>query len=299
MANCSKSKFWHVPVMVEEVLNFLKCKPEGCYIDGTIGGGGHADVILKASAPSGRLFGIDKDSDAISQAQERLAEFGDRVTIVQGAFSKIHELIKISCADGILLDLGVSSYQLDSSSRGFGFREEGILDMRMDSSAIVSAADIIKEFDEQKLANIIFEYGEERYSRQIARAIVKKRQISPILTTHDLAAVVLSSMPAYARKGKIHPATRTFQALRIFINDELGELHRFLDAAPKILCSGARLLIISYHSLEDRIVKRAFKAWELRGGYKVITKKVIRPSADECYKNPRSRSAKLRVLERQ
>jgi len=293
--------FKHTPVMVGEVIRFLNLSPQGCYIDGTIGGGGHARAILTASAPSGKLLGIDRDQDAVLAAQEELKIFGNRVKVVQGDFSKLGELMseaEFDCANGIVLDLGVSSYQLDQALRGFGFGKDGPLDMRMNSRRGSSAAEIIRDIDEKELADIIYEYGEERYARRIARGIVNRRSEGPILTTGDLADAVISSIPAPARKGRIHPATRTFQAIRIFVNDELGELKRFLDFAPEILCPAGKLVIISYHSLEDRLVKNAFRQWKSRGGFCVITKKVVTPGVDEMRNNPRSRSAKLRALER-
>lgn len=292
---------FHTPVMLAEVIRFLNCRPGGLYVDGTIGGAGHAAAILDASKPGGMLFGVDRDPDALKAANEFLKGFGDRVRIAKGPFSKLRELIEnenFRCADGILLDLGVSSYQLDFESRGFGFGKDGPLDMRMDFECGIGAADILKNIDEEELSRIIFEYGEERYSRRIAHSIVTKRERKPILTTRELADAVVSSIPLRARHGRIHPATRTFQALRIFVNDELGELERFLKFGPEILCPGGRLVIISYHSLEDRVVKNAFRNWEGSGGYKVLTKKVVTPSENEVIKNPRARSAKLRALER-
>lgn len=293
--------FKHTPVMVEEVIRFLNLSPQGCFIDGTIGGGGHAKAILEASGPSGKLLGIDRDQDAVKAAQENLKAFGNRVKVVRGEFSNLGKLISetdFDCANGMLLDLGVSSYHLDEARRGFGFGREGPLDMRMDSHCGMNAADIIRAIDEEELAKIIFEYGEDRHARRIARGIIRLRNKKPILTTRDLADAVTSSVPATAKRGRIHPATRTFQAIRIFVNDELGELKRFLDFAPEILCPSGRLVIISYHSLEDRLVKNAFRQWNGRDEFCVVTKKIVTPSEDEKKKNPRSRSAKLRVLER-
>jgi 16S rRNA (cytosine1402-N4)-methyltransferase len=295
------SKEYHSPVMVEKVVDFLQCRSDRLYIDATVGGSGHSQAILNASKPSGKLLCIDRDPDAVNTARECLSKFGDRVQILHGAFSKIRDLLSeqhISCADGILLDLGVSSYQLDTPSRGFGFKISGILDMRMDQSSGRSAADVLQDIDESELSQLIFDFGEERYARRIAHSIVTRRKRAPIETTDDLADVVLSAIPAAKRRGRIHPATRTFQALRIYVNDELGELKKFLDVAPLLLCPGGRLVIMSYHSLEDRFVKRAFRMWKAGGGYQVITKKIVTPSEEEQRENPRSRSAKLRVLER-
>ena len=293
--------FEHTPVMVEEVVRFLACCSGGCYIDATVGGGGHARAILEATAPDGRIFGIDRDPDAVSAAGGSLRLFGNRVKILRGEFSNLDSLIRgpdFKCANGILLDLGVSSYQLGEPSRGFGFGEEGPLDMRMDPANELSAAEVVGTFDEEELARIIFELGEERHSRKIAAAIVKRRRVRPVVTTADLSGIIVSAVPAHARKGRIHAATRTFQALRIFVNDELGQLRKFLDFAPKLLCGNGRLVIISYHSLEDRIVKNSFRLWGGRGGFKIVTKKVVTPTEEEKKKNARSRSAKLRVLER-
>jgi len=295
-------KFSHTPVMLSEVVSFLKCSARKLYVDATVGGGGHAKAILEASQPSGRLFGIDQDPDAVRAALENLKLFGNRVTIRQGSFSKIGNLVRETysgCIDGMLLDLGVSSYQLDMPLRGFSFGKAGPLDMRMNPDLPMSAADVVRDCNEEELAGIIFEFGEERYAKRIANGIVKRRRISPIVTTQDLVQVVLASVPPAARRGKIHPATRTFQALRIYVNNELGELKNFLEDAPSLLCPEGRLVIIDYHSLEDRLVKRAFRDWERRGGYKVVTKRVVTPSDEETRKNRRSRSAKLRVLERE
>jgi 16S rRNA (cytosine1402-N4)-methyltransferase len=292
--------FGHTPVMVKEVVHFLKCGPGNCYIDGTVGGGGHARAILEASSPDGRLIGIDRDPDAVLAAREALREFGSRVQILSGTFSFIGNIIKqagVEDVDGIILDLGVSSHQIDLSSRGFAFGSEGPLDMRMDPGSPVSAADVVNGSDEEELARIIFELGQERLARRIAKRIIERRKKAPIVTTKELADVVLRSLPPNVKRGRIHPATRTFQALRIFVNDELGELERFLKVAPGILRRNGRIVVISYHSLEDRLVKQAFK--KMGSGYIIVTKKVIMPSDDEIRKNPRARSAKLRVMERE
>lgn len=293
---------WHRPVMPQEIVRYLKCKPGGFYVDGTVGGGGHSELILKATSPDGRLLGIDRDFEAIEEAGRRLEIFENRVRLIESAFSGLKNIFadrKASCADGILLDLGVSSHQLETPGRGFAFRQDGPLDMRMDKNLKVSAREIIKDISEEDLAKIIFEFGEERHARRIARRIVKMRREAPIEKTFDLALAVKGCFPSHLRRNsKIHPATRTFQALRIYVNDELGELSRFLDFGPELLCPGGRLAIISYHSLEDRMVKRSFKEREKSGGFVLITKKVVFPSDSEKKENPRSRSAKLRVLER-
>lgn len=293
---------WHRPVMPQEIVRYLKCKPGGFYVDGTVGGGGHSELILKATSPDGRLLGIDRDQDAVEEAGRRLEIFGNRVRLMQSAFSGLKRIftdVNASCADGILLDLGVSSHQLETPGRGFAFKKDAPLDMRMDTGLEVSAKEILRDMSEEDLARIIFEFGEERHARKIARRIVKMRGETPIEGTFDLAKAVKSCFPShFKRSSKIHPATKTFQALRIYVNDELGELSRFLDFGPELLCPGGRLAIISYHSLEDRLVKRAFKGRKTSGDFVLITKKVVFPSDGEKKQNPRSRSAKLRVLER-
>lgn len=294
--------FGHTPVMVKEVVHFLKCSPGKFYIDGTVGGGGHARAILEASSPGGRLVGVDRDPDAVSAAREHLKIYGDRALIVRGVFSFIGKIMGeagVTGVDGMLVDLGVSSHQLDVLSRGFAFAGDGPLDMRMDPEARVNAADVVNGSSEEELADIIFGLGEERFARRIARAIAAKRGPDPILTTKRLADIVAGAFPPGAKRGRIHPATRTFQALRIFVNDELSELERFLKDAPSFLNGGGRLVVISYHSLEDRIVKRAFKRLDADGGFQVVTKKVVTPSDEEIEMNPRARSAKLRALEKE
>lgn len=293
---------WHSPVMSREVVEFLKCRPDGFYVDGTLGGGGHAEEILKATSPSGRLLGIDRDLDAVEFAKERLKIFGKRVWVVHGLFSHIDEIMSslgVKHADGILLDLGVSSYQLDTDSRGFSFRGEALLDMRMDKTSGESLLGFLNQVTEEELADVIYKFGEERFSRRIAREIIRRRIQKQILTTKDLADVVAASIPQVARRNKkIHPATKTFQALRIFLNNELDELHQVLETAPRLLSRTGRLVVISYHSLEDRLVKRSFKAWKDKKSCEIITKKVVVPSDAEVVENPRARSAKLRTLER-
>ncbi len=296
------NRFGHTPVMVEEVIRFMRCGREGFYIDVTAGGGGHARAILDASSPSGRLFGIDRDPDAVKAAREALSRFGDRARIERGAFSEIGSIagrFEVPCANGMLADLGVSSHQIEEVSRGFAFMKDGPLDMRMDPELGVSAADVVRDAGEEELSQMIFELGEERYARKIARGIAAERIRRPIMTTKALADVIARSVPAGARHGRIHPATRTFQALRIRVNDELGELGKFLEDGPPLLCSGGRLVVISYHSLEDRLVKTSFRELEKKGGFKVVTKKIVTPGEEEIETNPRARSAKLRVLEKE
>lgn len=291
--------FHHLPVMAAEVLRSLNLRPDAGVVDVTLGGAGHAQMMLAANAPHGRCVGIDRDADAIATARERLASFGDRVTVVQARMSEIQEVLcrlGISAVMGILADLGVSSFQLDCGSRGFSLRHDAPLDMRMDVTSGWSAAELIAQTDEEELARIIWEYGEERYSRRIARELVRRR---PIATTQALVDAVMAALPPPARRsGRIHPATRTFQALRIAVNDELGELDRFLDVAPKVLNTGGRLVVISYHSLEDRRVKHAFRRLVAAGGFALPTRRSQVPTEEEIEQNPRARSAKLRVLER-
>lgn len=303
-------KLTHIPVLYQEVLAGLRVEPGGRYIDGTVGGGGHARGILIASAPRGKLLGIDADPRAVALAGQKLAEFGKRVTLVQGNFVDLEEIALrhgFRPVDGILLDLGLSSLQLEAAERGFSFQLDGPLDMRFDPSQTTTAADLVNMLSEQELADILFRYGEEPQARRIARAIVAER---PIHTTRELAALVSASV---GRRGRIHPATQTFQALRIAVNEELECLAEVLPQALRLLRPGARLAVISFHSLEDRIVKRFFRdeardclcppeapicTCNHQATLGIVTKKPIRPSAEELAANPRSRSAKLRVAYR-
>lgn len=297
--SCSKvgNDAVHVPVMVEEVLRFLEPKPGGLYIDATVGLAGHAERILERSQPSGRLIGIDRDDDVLRMARSRLKTYGDRAVLVHADFDRIAEVVEDhggERADGILADLGVSSLQLDQGDRGFSFNRDGPLDMRMDRSRGVSATEFLAQVDEGELADIIYRYGEERFARRIARKICQARTTRSIETTSDLAQLVVDAVPR--GRGKIHPATRTFQAIRIYVNDEMGMLERFLGVAPKLLERGGVLVVISYHSLEDRLVKRAFREGAA-SGWKNLTRKVVTPADEEIEKNARARSAKLRALQ--
>ena len=288
----------HVPVMLEEVCSYMQLATGKTYIDATLGLGGHAEALLERSAPAGKLFGIDRDENALALARERLDRFGDRVVFAHGNFDEVANIARdhgLGEVDGILADLGVSSMQLDKSERGFSFMREGPLDMRMDESRGESAADFIARIGETELADVIYQFGEERFSRRIAKNIVAERKKRRIETTGELAEIVARSVPG--RRGRIHPATRTFQALRIAVNDELGQLERFLEQAIGLLNKGGRLVVISYHSLEDRPVKNTFRSTAVDLGT-VITKKVVMPSREEQMSNPRARSAKLRVFER-
>ncbi|MGK7889077.1 MAG: 16S rRNA (cytosine(1402)-N(4))-methyltransferase RsmH [Leptolyngbyaceae cyanobacterium] len=281
-------EFNHVPVLMEEAIAALNLQPNGLYLDATVGGGGHSGQILARMANS-RVIGIDQDEMAIAAAKSQLEPYGDRVQFWQGNFSDYDP--GNQKFDGILADLGVSSTQFDVPERGFSFRHEAALDMRMNTDSDLTAADIVNYWDEKQLADTIYQYGEERLSRRIARRIVEKR---PLHTTTQLAEEIWHSVPRSYRYGKIHPATRTFQALRIAVNQELDVLKDLLATAPSWLKPGGRLVVISFHSLEDRIVKYAFRESEV---LKVISKKPIVPTVAECGANPRARSAKLRVAE--
>jgi 16S rRNA (cytosine1402-N4)-methyltransferase len=306
--------FYHKPVMLPEVLKWLCVNKNGIYVDGTVGGAGHACEILQAT--DGFLVGIDCDNDALLAAETRLAEFGARKVLVKADFAELGsvlENLQIKKVDGVLLDLGVSSHQLDQAERGFSFNHEAPLDMRMDRTSRLSAYDIVNSFAQKDLERIIRVFGEEKMAGRIARAISQKRRLSPLSTTVELANVIISAMPAKLRRQKIHPATRTFQAIRIAVNGELDSIKPAIESAVSVLNHGGRICIISFHSLEDRIVKNEFRA--LTGGcicpkdvpicvccreakLKILTKKAVTPTAAEVEDNPRSRSAKLRVAER-
>lgn len=281
--------FHHIPVLPQEVLTGLNLQPGGLYLDATVGGGGHAELIL-AAEPTVELLAVDQDEVAIAAAQDRLAPYGDRVRFWCGNFAEFNP--GEQAFNGILADLGVSSHQFDQPERGFSFRHTAPLDMRMDRRQDTSAATLVNHIDETELANLIYHYGEERLSRRIARRIVENR---PFQTTTELAEAIAACVPRKYRYGRIHPATRTFQALRIAVNRELEVLETLLEKAPTWLAPGGRLVIISFHSLEDRRVKHALKASE---ALTVITKKPLTASAAEIEANPRARSAKLRVGER-
>jgi 16S rRNA (cytosine1402-N4)-methyltransferase len=307
---------FHKPVLLEEVIASLQCRAGALYVDGTLGGGGHAFDILRNSAPDGRLIGIDADGDAIEEARRRLAPFNNRAILVKGNFADMETLLSnlnIEKVDGILLDLGVSSHQLDTAERGFSFTQDAPLDMRMDPSRGQNASDLVHTLSEKELEKVIRDFGEERWARRIARAITRRRNAASIRTTVDLAQVVSGAVPRSADTARIHPATRTFQALRIAVNDELVHLQRAIAGGIKRLKPGGRFSIISFHSLEDRIVKEAFRAAEkgctcpsdlpicICGGkpmMKAITRKPMVAGGAEILDNPRARSAKLRTAER-
>ncbi len=287
----------HRPVLVEEVTEFLNVRPDGVYIDATVGGGGHARAILERLT-SGRLLGIDRDPLALTVARQRLSAFGDKVKLMQGNFADIdglHAASGLSAADGVVADLGLSSMQLADASRGFSFNLEGLLDMRVDPASETSAADLVNYASERELADLIFKFGEERHSRRIARAIMRAR---PLRTSTELAQVVTRAIPSRPGPHQIHPATRTFMALRVAVNAELDNLEQLLARVLSVMSIGGRVAVIGFHSLEDRVVKRSFAAWQREGRAKVLTRKVVRPGEDELSVNPRARSAKLRVAEK-
>lgn len=306
------TEFNHKPVMMAEVLEALQPKPGGTYADGTLGGAGHATAVLAASSPTGRLLACDRDGVALEAAAQRLAEFAGRFELRRGNYAELSEWIPAGSCDGVLLDLGVSSPQLDVAERGFSFQNDGPLDMRMDTRQPVTAATLLNTESAEEIARIFWEYGDERDSRRFARAIVHDRETQPFTMTRQLAGLIERLAPRGGRKA--HPATRVFQALRIAVNDEIGSLERGLDGALKILKPGGRLAVITFHSLEDRLVKlfgrarardytfagtdvpelRAPRAPEIR----LVSRKAIMPSDAELAENPRSRSAQLRVMEK-
>ena len=309
------SEFHHVSVLLDECIEGLNIKPDGIYVDGTLGGAGHSYHIAERLT-TGRLIGIDRDPVALKAAGERLSPFADRVTLVHSNFCRMGQVLQelgISGVDGILLDLGVSSPQLDDGSRGFSYMTDAPLDMRMDNGDALSADTVVNTWSYEELKRILYDYGEERYAPAIAAAIVRKREISPIRTTLELVDVIRSAMPPAALREKQHPAKRTFQAIRIAVNDELNSVSKAMDAAVPCLNPGGRLAVITFHSLEDRIVKNAMAA-AAKGcicppefpvcvcGRKpqvtVLTRKPIVSGEEELERNPRARSAKLRICEK-
>ncbi len=289
----------HVPVLLEVTMDFLRIRPDGTYADCTLGLAGHAEGILRRLGPSGKLIGFDRDREALELATARLnrvrEELGDQaaeVRLIGEAFSTIARHVEPGELDGLLADFGASSLHFDEARRGFSFQAEGPLDMRMDTRSGPTAEQVVNEMDERELANLIYEYGEERRSRTVARAIVRGR---PIATTMQLARIVASAVPPIKH---IHPATRTFQALRIYVNRELEEIKELLGAAPKLLKPSGRLAVISFHSLEDRIAKDSLRDGAREGIWNVVTKKPVTADEEEIERNPRARSAKMRVGER-
>ena len=290
-----------MPVLLEEAIEFLRVLPGGTYMDATLGLGGHSTAIARLLGPEGHLIAFDRDPEAIESAQARFAalraEMNDqmpRITIHAAAFAEAASWVEPRSLDGILADFGVSSLQLDTVQRGFSFQADAPLDMRMDPRSGVTAEQVVNQVSEEDLANLIYEFGEERRSRRIARAIVRAR---PVTTTAQLAKVVTSSAPAI-HSDRIHPATRVFQALRIYVNGELDQIASLLQQAPQLLRPAGRMVAISFHSLEDRIVKDAFRAGKTSGIWKVLTPKPVTATEEEIRKNPRARSAKLRAAER-
>ena len=304
----------HVSVLLSECIEALCIKPDGIYVDGTLGLGGHSSEIAKRLTP-GLLIGTDRDETAIERAGARLAPYGERVRLVHGNFSDVASILDrlgIDAVDGMLFDLGVSSPQLDEAQRGFSYMQDAPLDMRMDGSASLSAHDVVNTWPEGRLKQILYDYGEERYAPRIASAIVRARQERPIETTLELVEIIRSAMPAAALREKQHPAKRSFQAIRIAVNDELGAVQTMMDTAPDKLRPGGRLAVISFHSLEDRIVKNGIRRREdgctcprdfpvCTCGFvqtlRSVSRKPILPSPEEQTANPRARSAKLRVAE--
>ncbi len=286
----------HTPVLLDEVLRWMRVRPEGTYIDATVGTGGYA-LALAPLLSTGRLVGIDRDPRALEIARERLRAFGGKVKLVRSNFSMVDEVarsLSLPPADGVLADLGISTLQLDTPGRGFSFRFAGPLDMRMDPDELTTAAEIVNHWPEQDLADLIYRFGEERNSRRIARAILRAR---PIRDTAHLATVVAGAQKVRGRQ-RLHPATKTFLALRIAVNQELEELEQFLDRAPATLSPEGRWLMLSYHSLEDRLVKRQFQRLAQQKVLRLLTKKVVEAGEAELRANPRARSAKLRVAEK-
>lgn len=311
-----RCQYRHVSVMVNEVIDYLDCSPGKTYVDGTLGGGGHARAILQAVGPSGFLIGIDQDPDAIAWASEALRKFKPNVQFFNDNFARISQILSLAKkkkVDGMLLDLGLSLHQLEGSGRGFSFLREEPLDMRMNPGLRDSAEDIINGFTEHGLADVIARYGEERWARRIAKAIVRVRRSAKITSSLQLAQIVKDAIPARYRPRRIHPATRTFQALRIAVNRELKNLETFLDHAMGLLNPKGRICIVSFHSLEDRIVKQRFSAMA-KGclcppefpvcvcgkvpQVRILTRKPVTPKPDELEMNPMARSAKLRAVER-
>lgn len=308
-------EFSHYSVLLSECMQGLNIKPDGTYVDGTAGGAGHSSEIAKR-LEAGRLIAIDQDETAVAVATERLNALNKNTTVVRNNFCNIADVCReldIESIDGVLLDLGVSSYQLDTAERGFSYSADAPLDMRMDNRVSLSAYDVVNGYSEQSIKKILFDYGEERYAPQIAAAIVKRREKEPIRTTAELSDIIKSAMPSAAREGGHHPAKRSFQAIRIEVNKELDVIEHAIRDAVSLLNKGGRMAIITFHSLEDRIVKQTFASLATgctcprdlpicicnnKPKVKILTKKPILPSKQELEENPRSRSAKLRVIEK-
>jgi 16S rRNA (cytosine1402-N4)-methyltransferase len=291
----------HVPVLFQEAMDFLQVRPGGTYVDCTVGLGGHTEGMLRRIGPKGRVIGFDRDPQALELAKERLGRVVEELDgeapelkLIGEAFSSAAEYVETGSVDGILADFGASSLQFDEAQRGFSFQADGPLDMRMDTRRGPTAADVVNKVSERELADLIYELGEERRSRTVARAIVRGR---PVTTTGQLARIVARAAPSM-KYGAIHPATRTFQALRIYVNRELEEIKTLLEAAPNLLKPSGRLVVISFHSLEDRIAKDSLRDGARQGTWKILTPKPVTATEEEIERNPRSRSAKLRAGER-
>jgi len=297
-----EKRFSHSPVLLKEVINFLNPAPGQVIVDATIGGAGHAEEILQRISPGGMLIGIDRDEESLALAAERLRPFEGSFKLVNKNFRHITQIIKDTGRekiDGIIFDLGISSIQMDAGERGFGIKNDGPLDMRMDRGQSLTAKEIVNTLSEQELASLIRDFGEERFYKRIAKKIVEERRKKKISTTFELAGIISNTIPFYNRsKSRIHPATRAFQAIRIKVNDELGSIEQALRESPPVLKKGARLCVISFHSLEDRIAKNVFKELDRNGVLNILTKKPVVADREEVLSNPRSRSAKLRAAEK-
>ena len=309
-------EFQHKSVLLQECIDALNIRPDGIYLDGTLGGAGHSSQIARRLTEGGRLIGVDRDRTALAAAKERLAPYADRVTLVHSNFAEIDAILDslgIPAVDGMLFDLGVSSPQLDDASRGFSYMADAPLDMRMDKDDVLTAGEVVNTWPQGELRRILYDYGEERYAPQIAAAICRAREKAPVETTLELVDIIRSAMPAQALREKQHPAKRSFQAIRIAVNDELGAVSRMMQAAVGRLNPGGRLAVITFHSLEDRIVKNVFQdaakgctcppsfpvcVCGRKPKIRILTKKPIIATREEVEENPRSRSAKLRVAER-
>lgn len=309
-------RYHHIPVLLNEALHYLNCRPGKIYVDGTLGGCGHAREILKQTEPDGVLMALDLDTDAIDNARKKLSDFGSRVQLFHHNFASLQAIFSqtgISGVDGIMVDLGMSLYQLQKSGRGFSFMRDEPLDMRMNKYETTTAADLVNRLSKDELAKLLWDYGEERWSRKIAGAIIDYRREKTIRSTAELAGIVRSAIPRKGRPRRIDPVTQTFQALRIAVNQELESLKRLLESAPRLLNQGGRLVVISFHSLEDRLVKNRLKDFQKgcscppdfprcicgkKPTMKVLTPKPIRPNQEEIERNPKARSARLRAAER-
>ncbi len=296
-----EGKYLHKPVLLKEAIHFLGLTPGKIIIDATIGGAGHAEEILRRISPGGLLIGIDRDSESLKVAHERLKMLEGSFRLINRDFRNLKGIVEdldIEEVDGILFDLGISSIQMDTQERGFSIKNDGPLDMRMDRTERLTAKDLVNRLSEDELSGLIRDLGEERFHKRIAMGILESRKKKEIQTTAELAEVVLRSMPHRKVRERIHPATRTFQAIRIKLNDELAAIEQALNVSPQVLKDGGRLCVISFHSLEDRIVKRSFRALQTIGTFRVLTKKPIMAGEDEVSNNPRARSARLRVAEK-